>query len=109
MILADPQGRLKAAQSLEVTVIREHREYYWEYKDDAWHWGCNSRFYPVDRFDLDISDQGKAQVTVPVEWGGYRIEIKNPATGLTTTKNIWAGWRPKGQGQKEMNRPDRWI
>ncbi|WP_462269024.1 alpha-2-macroglobulin family protein [Desulfobacter sp.] len=107
VVLADTQGRLQAAQDLEVTVIREHREYYWEYKGDAWHWGCNSRFYPVDRFELDIPDQGKAQVTVPVEWGGYRIEIKNPATGLTSAKSVWAGWRPKGQGQRDMNRPDR--
>ncbi len=107
VILADTQGRLKAARGLKVTVIREHREYYWEYKDDAWHWGSNSQFYPVDRFDLDIPDQGKAQVNVPVEWGGYRLEIKNPATGLTTSKSIWAGWRPQGQGQKDMNRPDR--
>ncbi|HKL82369.1 MAG TPA: alpha-2-macroglobulin family protein, partial [Desulfobacter sp.] len=107
IILADTQGELKAAKDLKVTVIREHREYYWEYKNDAWHWGFNSQFYPVDRFDLDIPDQGKAQVTVPVEWGGYRIEIKNPATGLTSTKSIWAGWRPRGQGPKDMNRPDR--
>ncbi len=107
VILADTQGRLTAAQGLKVTVIREHREYYWEYKDDAWHWGFNSRFFPVDRFDLDIPDQGKAQVTVPVEWGGYRLEIKNPATGLTSAKSVWAGRRAKGQGQKEMNRPDR--
>ncbi|MCG8551335.1 MAG: alpha-2-macroglobulin family protein [Desulfobacterales bacterium] len=107
VILADTHGRLKAAQGLKVTVIREHREYYWEYKDDTWHWGSNSQFYPVDRFDLDIPDQGKAQVNVPVEWGGYRLEIKNPATGLTTAKSVWAGWRPQGQGPKEMNRPDR--
>ena len=107
VILADTQGKLKAAKGLKVTVIREHREYYWEYKNDAWHWGSNSQFYPVDRFELDIPDQGKALVNVPVEWGGYRLEIKNPATGLTTSKSIWAGWRPKGQGQKEMNRPDR--
>nr|WP_320190159.1 alpha-2-macroglobulin [uncultured Desulfobacter sp.] len=107
VVLADTQGRLKAAQSLKVTVIREHREYYWEYKDDGWHWGSNSQFYPVDRFDLNIPDQGKAQVNVPVEWGGYRLEIKNPATGLTTSKSIWAGWRPEGQGPKDMNRPDR--
>ncbi len=107
VILADTQGRLRAAHGLKVTVIREHREYYWEYKDDAWHWGCNSQFYPVDRFDLDIPDQGRAQVNVPVEWGGYHIEIKNPATGLTSCKNVWAGWRSRDQGQQDMNRPDR--
>jgi hypothetical protein len=107
IILADTQGRLKAATGLKATVIREHREYYWEYKNNEWHWGYNSQFYPLDRFDLDIPDQGKAQVTVPVEWGGYRLEIENPATGLTTSKSVWAGWRPEGQGPKDMNRPDR--
>lgn len=107
VILADTQGRLMAAKGLKATVIREHQEYYWEYKDGEWNWGCNSQFYPVDRFDIDIPDQGKAQVNVPVEWGGYRLEIKNPATGLTSAQSIWAGWRPKGQGQQNMNRPDR--
>ena len=107
VILADARGKLHGAAGLKATVIREHREYYWEYKDGEWHWGSNSQFYPIDRFDFDISDQGKASVSVPVEWGGYRLEIENPATGLVSSRSIWAGWMPEGPDQGGMNRPDR--
>ncbi len=107
VILTDSRGNLKAAKGLKATVIREHREYYWEYKNGEWHWGANSQFYPIDRFDLALDDQGRATVTIPVEWGGYRLEIFNPDTGLTSARSIWAGWRPRGMVQEDMNRPDR--
>lgn len=107
VVMADSQGNLAGATGLKATVIREHREYYWEFKNGDWHWGSNSQFYTIDRFDLDIPDQGKASVDMPVKWGGYRLEIANPATGLTSSFDVWAGWRPQGKGQGAMNRPDR--
>ena len=107
VMATDTAGNRLAARGLEAVVIREHREYYWEYKNGEWHWGSNSNFYPVDRFSLDIEAGKTAKVNVPVEWGGYRLEIKNPGTGLTSAYRIWAGWRPESQGQGKMNRPDR--
>lgn len=107
VMAADTDGTRIGAEGLEAVVIREHREYYWEYRNGEWHWGSNSNFYPVDRFTLDIEPGKTARVNVPVEWGGYRLEVKNPATGLTSAYSIWAGWRPDARGQGEMNRPDR--
>ena len=107
VMLADAQGNRLGGQGLEAVVIREHREYYWEFKNGQWHWGSTSNFYPVERFTLDIPEGKTAAVSVPVEWGGYRLEVKNPATGLTSAFPIWAGWRPESRGQGEMNRPDR--
>ncbi|HCY86442.1 MAG TPA: alpha-2-macroglobulin family protein, partial [Desulfobacteraceae bacterium] len=107
VIFTGLKGERLAAEGLKATVIREHREYYWEYKNGEWHWGVNSQFYPVDRMTLDIPENGSGRVAFPVEWGGYRLEILNPATGLTSSYEIWAGWRPEAQGQSAMNRPDR--
>ncbi|MDD9303095.1 MAG: hypothetical protein HUK40_12450 [Desulfobacter sp.] len=105
VILADRRGTLLGAKGLKATIIREHREYYWEFKNGEWHWGSTSQFYPMDRFSLDISKAGKARVNVPVKWRGYRLEIENPETGLTSAFTFWAGWRP--DSGREMNRPDR--
>jgi len=105
--LADGQGTLLAARGLKATVIREHREYYWEFKNNEWHWGTTSQFYPVDRFTFDIEQGKKARVSFPVKWGGYRLEIMNPGTGLTSAYTIWAGWEPESRGKGGMNRPDR--
>ncbi|WDP90423.1 MAG: alpha-2-macroglobulin family protein [Desulfobacter sp.] len=111
VILADAGGKLQGAKGLKATVIREHREYYWEYKNNEWHWGFTSQFYPVDRFKVDIDaageTAGRARVAFPVKWGGYRLEILNPATGLTTAYRVRAGWDPDPSGRGGMNRPDR--
>lgn len=107
VMLTDVTGKRLPAQGLKVTVVREHREYYWEFKNGEWHWGSYSQHYPVDRFSLNIPDSGKAQVSIPVKWGGYRLEILNPATGFTSAFNIWAGWRRESKGSGVMNRPDR--
>ncbi len=106
VICVDTTGRRLAAKGLKVSVIREQREYYWEFKHGAWQWGSTRQFYAVDQFSLDLGENKSGVVAVPVKWGGYRLEIANPATGLTTGYEIWAGWRPSAQG-KEMNRPDR--
>lgn len=107
VMAVDAAGNRLAATGLEAVVIREHRAYYWEYKNGAWQWGSSSSFYPVDRFTLDIPAGKTATVDVPVERGGYRLEIRNPETGLASAYSIWAGWRPTDRGQGEMNRPDR--
>ena len=107
VIFTDTAGNRIAGEGLEATVIREHREYYWEFKNGEWHWGSNSQFYPVDRMTLDFPAGGSARVKVPVKWGGYRLEVFHPDTGLTSAYEIWAGWRPESRGQSAMNRPDR--
>ncbi len=105
----DSQGRRIGLDDLEVSVIKEHREYFWEYTHEAWQWRHTSQFYPVDHFSLSIPKDGTATVRVPVQWGGYRLEIKNPATGLISSIAIQAGWRYHGgpEDEKGGNRPDR--
>lgn len=107
VMVADRQGNRLAADGLEAVVIREHREYYWEFRNGSWEWGSTSQFYPVDRFKIDIPENGIASVSVPVQWGGYRLEIRHPGTGLTSAYEIWAGWQPRGTAGADLNRPDR--
>lgn len=107
VICVDTTGKRLAAKGLKVTLIKEQREYYWEFKHGAWQWVYSQQFYPVDQFSLDLMENKSGVVEVPVKWGGYRLEIANPATGLTTGYKIWAGWRRDSAQGKEMNRPDR--
>jgi alpha-2-macroglobulin len=107
VICVDNAGRRLAARGLKATVIKEQREYYWEFKNNAWQWGSTRQFYKMDQFSLDLDENKSGRVDIPVKWGGYRLEIANPATGLTTGYEIWAGWRPQSAQGSEMNRPDR--
>ncbi|HKL01397.1 MAG TPA: MG2 domain-containing protein, partial [Desulfotignum sp.] len=107
VIRVDRTGRRLGGENLKVTVIREHREYYWEYTNGAWEWRSTSQFYPKERYSVDIPEQKSIVVEVPVKWGGYRLEIFDPDTGLTASHDIWAGWQPKGSEARDLNRPDR--
>ena len=108
VIAVNKQGERISEEGLKVTVIKEHREYYWEYRHETWQWKHTSQFYPVDSFTVDAPKNGAAKVSIPVKWGGYRLEIRQPDTGLVSSYRIWAGWRPKGLDQEgSQTRPDR--
>lgn len=108
VMAVNKQGERIKATDLEVKVIKEHREYYWEFRHETWQWHYTSQFYQVDKFNVDVPDNGTAIVNVPVKWGGYRLEIKHPSTGLVSSMSIWAGWQPDGMSAtKGGNRPDR--
>ncbi|SLM32331.1 putative Uncharacterized lipoprotein yfhM [Desulfamplus magnetovallimortis] len=112
VISLDRAGQRVAASGIKALLIREHRDYYWEYKNGSWKWQFTRQFYPVERFSVDIPHDGSAMVNVSVKWGGYRLELTHPETGLVTSFPIWAGWRyGKGgwseAGEDVAGRPDR--
>lgn len=108
IIRVNRSGDKITAKELDAVVIREYRDYYWEFRHGRWQWRFTSQSYPVDRFTIDISDERSAIVNVPVKWGGYRLEIKDPETGLISNRRFWAGWHPDSiSARGGANRPDR--
>lgn len=112
VICVDKEGSLTAASNLQAVVIREHRDYYWEFRNGSWQWGYTRQFYPVERFTIDVAEGAPSRIQVPVSWGGYRLEVTHPGTGLVTSYRIWAGWRYTAGGWSQgsdsgSHRPDR--
>ncbi|CCK80679.1 alpha-2-macroglobulin family protein [Desulfobacula toluolica] len=108
IIVVNKQGERIKSKGLKAVVIKENREYYWEYSHDNWQWHYTRQFYTVDKFNVDVPENGAAKVSVPVKWGGYRLEIKDPSTGLVSSLSFWAGWQPDGMPSSGGgNRPDR--
>jgi uncharacterized protein YfaS (alpha-2-macroglobulin family) len=110
ILLANPEGEFLKANGLELTLIRESREYYWEYDPNGgWRNHHSESHYPVHRQSLDIDAGERALLRVPVEWGRYRLEVENPQTGLKTTYRFTAGWHywRNRSAQQAGTRPDR--
>ena len=109
IINADKLGQLHEAQQLQVSLIKQRRDYYWEYNDSGeWEMEYSEKQYPIFQQTLSITKEGKARLEVPVEWGLYRLEITNPATSLTTSVEFNAGgsWYSDNQ-QSRIARPDK--
>ncbi len=107
IITVDQTGKLVPVKGLSVSLIREYREYFWEFANDQWQWKWSSRFVPVDSLSVDSLANAPVKVSFPVEYGGYRLDVTNPETGLVSSCDIWAGWQPEGAEKQNLNRPDR--
>lgn len=107
IIRVDANGKLQPAQGLKVTLVREHRDYHWNYEeDDGWDYDFTQRFENLETKTLAVGAT-VAKVDYPVEWGGYRLDVFDPATGLTTRYPFNAGWSWDDENRGLDARPDK--
>lgn len=102
----DADGKPQPAKGLKATLVRELRDYHWNYTDDHWDYDFTRRFENKDTRTLDIGS-GNAKLDVPVEWGEYRLDVFDPATGLTTRYPFRAGWSWNDENRGLDARPDK--
>jgi uncharacterized protein YfaS (alpha-2-macroglobulin family) len=111
VVKTNADAALLGGASLEVSLVREYPDYYWEFSAaSGWERIVNYQHYPVAEFKLDIKEGQKARIQVPVEWGPYRLEIVDPHTGLKTSHRFSAGWSWWGRSAGQQgNRPDQVV
>jgi uncharacterized protein YfaS (alpha-2-macroglobulin family) len=100
-------GKPRPAKGLKVTLVREHRDYHWNYDDsDGWDFDFTSRFENVETRTIDAGATA-VRIAFPVEWGAYRVDVLDPATGLTTRYPFEAGWSWDDENRGLDARPDK--
>ncbi|KAF1693288.1 alpha-2-macroglobulin family protein [Pseudoxanthomonas daejeonensis] len=107
LVRVDAQGKPQPAKGLKVTLVRELRDYHWRYEDDGgWDYDFTRRFENVQTRSVDAGATA-ARFDFPVEWGEYRIDVLDPATGLTARYPFRAGWSWGDDNRGPDARPDR--
>ena len=106
LMRVDAEGNPQPGKGLKVTLVRELRDYHWTYTDNRWDYDFTRRF---ENKDTRTVDAGSAAVGVdfPVEWGDYRVDVFDPATGLTTRYPFSAGWSWEDENRGMDARPDK--
>ncbi|QSX80048.1 alpha-2-macroglobulin family protein [Agrilutibacter solisilvae] len=100
-------ARARPGKGLRVTLIREHRDYHWNWNDDGgWDYDFNRRFEDIETRVVDIGTAA-TKVSFPVEWGEYRVDVFDPATRLTTRYPFRAGWSWGDENRGLDARPDK--
>ncbi|MBS0213087.1 MAG: alpha-2-macroglobulin family protein [Proteobacteria bacterium] len=107
VIRVDASGKRVAGSGLKVNLVREYRDYIWRWNDNAWNYDFTSRFDTITTKTVDVSATSSAKVDFPVEWGEYRLEVLDPATGLVTRYPFKAGWSWDDQNRGLDARPDK--
>ncbi|HET6395932.1 MAG TPA: MG2 domain-containing protein, partial [Pseudoxanthomonas sp.] len=107
LLRVDAQGRPQAARGLKVALVRELRDYHWRHDDEGgWDYDFTRRFQTVHTLAVDAGATA-ARVAVPVEWGEYRLEVTDPATGLVMRYPFHAGWSWDDDNRGPDARPDK--
>jgi len=106
LLRVDADGNPRPARGLQVTLVREHRDYHWRHGDNGWEYEFSSRYENVESRTVDVGDTA-TRLTFPVEWGEYRLDVLDPETKLVTRYPFRAGWS-WGDGNRGLDaRPDK--
>ncbi|CAM2152049.1 alpha-2-macroglobulin [Pararobbsia alpina] len=107
IIRTDENGNLKPEAAMPYRLFLEERQYYWRFDDQR---GWNSGYTENDQLaytgSVSVPSTGRGHLRVPVKYGRYRLEITDPATGLTQIYRFYAGWSAQ-QDETAGMRPDR--
>lgn len=105
VLRANAQGKIEPLAQANMRLFREQRQYYWRFDDQrGWNSGYTETDELVDSREIALND--RVQLTVPVKWGRYRLEIADPETGETMRYRFYAGWNSQ-DADSMGNRPDR--
>lgn len=108
VVRANAAGDLLGASQLKVKLLRERRDYNWRWVDGSgWQSDFLAHWEVAGEQTLDVKAGARGKLSFPVEWGGYRLEIFDPATALTMKFPFEAGWNWYSDGQDKGSRPDK--
>ncbi|MDR0277106.1 MAG: alpha-2-macroglobulin family protein [Paucimonas sp.] len=108
LLMADRDGNKLAADNLRVRLVRERRDYYWNYsQSDGWSYNFNEKMLTESEQTVSVPAGSTTKLSFPVEWGPYRVEVEDPDTGITSSLRFWAGYRAQDNADGGAVRPDQ--
>ena len=106
LIQVNKSGAQTAAQQLDVLVLREDSQYYWEW-NNGWHGNQNTEATPVFNRVVDLPANERTPIALPLEYGHYRMEVRNKNQELLASYRFYAGWSWDKPAKGETGRPDK--
>src|SRR5690606_4794917 len=107
LLRSDAAGRLSAT-TVEAVLIRRIRDYRWSYSPQGgWSADFVTRDEEVERRELALSTDGPVVERFAVEWGDYRLQLRDAQSGQTLNIPFHAGWRWDDDNRGSEPRPDK--
>uniref|UniRef100_UPI0035A8373C alpha-2-macroglobulin family protein n=1 Tax=Mesorhizobium sp. LHD-90 TaxID=3071414 RepID=UPI0035A8373C len=93
VIAVDPDGKHKPMPGALWSLVKVERDYQWYSSGSSWNYEPVTQTRAVSNGTLDIAADGTASISMPVDWGRYRLEIETPdPEGPATSVEFDAGW-----------------
>jgi uncharacterized protein YfaS (alpha-2-macroglobulin family) len=93
VVLAAPDGTSLARNGLRYELLKVDTKYQWYRRDGAWDFEPVKTTRRVADGRIDVAADKPARVSVPVQWGRYRLEVSSgDRSGPLTSVGFDAGW-----------------
>jgi uncharacterized protein YfaS (alpha-2-macroglobulin family) len=93
VVLASPDGTSLAGNGLRYELLKVETKYQWYRRDGAWDFEPTKSTKRVSDGQIDVAADKPARVSVPVQWGRYRLEVSTAdRNGPATSIDFDAGW-----------------
>jgi len=103
VLAVDAAGEPAARPGLEYRMLKDTSTWQWFRSDSRWRYERVPRETEIAAGRLDVGADGPATLRQPVEWGSYRLVVRDPDSGAATSVPFTAGW----YGTASADRPDR--
>ena len=93
LIAAQPDGKRTELKGAQWSLLKVERNYQWYRSGSSWNYEPVTFTKSVATGQVDLAANGEATVSLPVDWGRYRLEVEtaDPA-GPATSYEFDAGW-----------------
>ena len=93
VVLASPEGTPLAGSGLRYELLKVDTKYQWYRRDGAWGFEPVKTTQRVADGRLNVAADKPARISVPVQWGRYRLEVSTTdRNGPLTSIGFDAGW-----------------
>jgi len=106
LIAVDKSGKRIGLTNAEVLLIRENAQRYWHWGDDGWSYNQSQRNIPVYSSIINIDAVKNNTLSLPLDYGNYRVEIRNNSQQLITSHQFFSGWNWYNHNSASGDRPD---
>jgi uncharacterized protein YfaS (alpha-2-macroglobulin family) len=93
LIAVDQGGKREALKGAQWSLVKVERNYQWYRSNNSWNYEPVTFTKSVANGQVDLTAEGEATVSLPVDWGRYRLEIVSAdPEGPATSYEFDAGW-----------------
>lgn len=103
VVAVNEAGEAMARPGVTYQVFKDVSSWQWYRSGSRWRYERIAREREVAAGSLDVAAAEPAVVGHTVDWGSYRLEVRDAASGAVTSVSFWGGW----YGNATADRPDR--
>jgi len=100
-------GESVSLEQAEIMLIQENRERYWHWGDDGWDYRNNKEEVAVYNAIINIEKGADNLITLPLDYGSYRVEIRGKNQQLISSYRFFSGYRWYDPYSNSGEKPDQ--